>query len=146
MNWDAYVGPLPWFTYDGSTGAHRFGWGDINWGQHHYDIVQWGIGGDNTGPVEIRLENGMPVFRYANGVEVYGCSPPGEAWDAGRGVFRRHRGQITVHREKSLLRSAGDCQEKPPVRARPGVYYSTSHSGNFLECVRTRQQTICNAE
>jgi hypothetical protein len=27
-----------------------------------------------------------------------------------------------------------------------GVYYSNSHSGNFLDCVRSRQQTICNPE
>ena len=26
------------------------------------------------------------------------------------------------------------------------VYYSNSHSGNFLECVRTRQRTITDAE
>ena len=33
-----------------------------------------------------------------------------------------------------------------PIPNDSGVYYSNSHSGNFLECVRTRQQTICNAE
>ena len=58
MNWEAYVNCLPWFNYDGSTSAHRSGYGDINWGQHHYDIVQWGVCGDDTGPVEIRLEEG----------------------------------------------------------------------------------------
>jgi hypothetical protein len=26
------------------------------------------------------------------------------------------------------------------------VYYSTSHGGNFLDCVRTRQRTICDVE
>ena len=32
---------------------------------------------------------------------------------------------------------------------RPGdrrVYYSTSHSGNFLECVRSRRPTVCDPE
>ncbi|HQG48367.1 MAG TPA: hypothetical protein PK373_04685, partial [Sedimentisphaerales bacterium] len=26
------------------------------------------------------------------------------------------------------------------------VYYATSHSGNFLDCVRSRKATICNPE
>jgi hypothetical protein len=145
VNWDAYLGPLPWFNYDGNTGAHRFGWGDINWGQHHYDIVQWGIGADDTGPVEIHLEAGHPVYRYANGVEVHGCPPPGQTWDEGGACFVGTDGRITVHRAKFY--------SDPPEIARQssgvvgtGVYYSNSHSGNFLECVRSRQQTICNAE
>ena len=67
VNWEAYVNCLPWFNYDGNTGAHRFGTGEINWGQHHLDIAQWGADADHTGPDEIRLESGKPVFRYANG-------------------------------------------------------------------------------
>ena len=26
------------------------------------------------------------------------------------------------------------------------VYHATSHSGNFLECIRSRRQTICHPE
>src|SRR5690606_19443580 len=78
INWEAYVNCLPWFNFDGSTTAHRFGRGDINWGQHHIDIAQWGAGCDNTGPEEVRLEEGRPVFRYASGVEIIGTPPPGK--------------------------------------------------------------------
>ncbi|MGD0899952.1 MAG: Gfo/Idh/MocA family oxidoreductase, partial [Thermoguttaceae bacterium] len=144
VNWEAYVGPLPWFPYDGNTGAHRFGWGDINWGQHHYDIVQWGIGSDDTGPVEIRMEGATPVYRYANGVEVYGCPPPGEAWNQGGACFIGANGKITVHRTV-LTSDPADILKQSPG---PGgnIYHSTSHSGNFLECVRTRQRTIADIE
>jgi hypothetical protein len=145
VNWEAYLNCLPWFNYDGNTGAHRFGWGDINWGQHHYDIVQWGAAGDETGPEEIRLEDGKPVFRYASSVEVYGGPPPGKGWDAGGATFVGTDGSITVHREV-LVSDPPEILRETPVPNDSGVDYSTSHSGNFLECVRTRQQTICSAE
>ncbi len=145
VNWDTYVGPLPWFNYDGSTGAHRFGWGDINWGQHHYDIVQWGADADTTGPVEIHLADGKPVYRYATGVEVYGCPPPGQAWNEGGATFIGSAGSVTVHRNV-LTSNPPELIKEPPPADRAGVYYSTSHSGNFLECVRTRQPTISCAE
>ena len=145
VNWEAYVNCLPWFNYDGSTGAHRFAFGDINWGQHHYDIVQWGIGADDTGPVEIRLEQGRPVFRYANGVEVIGGPPPGCGWDEGGACFVGTEGKITVHRGK-FFSDPPEIVKETPGMSHTGVYYSTSHSGNFLECVRTRQRTICDAE
>jgi hypothetical protein len=46
-DWDLYLGPAPWLPYDGSTGPHRFDIGELNWGQHHYDIVQWPADADN---------------------------------------------------------------------------------------------------
>ena len=110
VNWEAYVNCLPWFNYDGNTGAHRFAFGDINWGQHHYDIVQWGVGADDTGPVEIRLEDGKPVFRYANGVEVFGCPPPGSEWDEGGACFVGTRREDHRPPRQVLLRSARDRQ------------------------------------
>jgi hypothetical protein len=144
VNWEAYVGPLPWFPYDGNTGAHRFGWGDINWGQHHYDIAQWGIGADDTGPVEIRMQGQVPIYRYTSGVEVYGCPPPNEKWDEGGACFVGSEGKIIVHRNK-LISDPADILEQSPG---PGgnIYYSRSHSGNFLECVRTRQRPISDVE
>ncbi len=144
VNWEAYVGPLPYFNYDGSTGAHRFGWGDINWGQHHYDIVQWGLGADDTGPIEIRLENNVPVYRYANGVEVFGCPPPGQQWQQGGACFVGESGRITVHRD--ILTSDPPDILKQRIDPPAGLYHSTSHGGNFLECVRTRQRTVCDVE
>jgi predicted dehydrogenase len=146
VNWDAYVNCLPWFNYDGNTGAHRFGYGGINWGQHCYDIVQWGVGADDTGPVEIHLENGNPVFRYANGVEVFGCPPPGAVWDEGGGAcFIGTEGKIAVGRSK-LSSDPPEIVKETPGMGHTGVYYSTSHAGNFLECVRTRQRTISDEE
>lgn len=146
VNWEAYVGPLPWFPYDGNTGAHRFGWGDINWGQHHYDIVQWGLGADDTGPIEIGVDDGgFPVYRYASGVEVYGRCPDGP-WQQGGACFIGSQGKITVHRDILTSDPPDILKEAPDNLSIPGVYHSTSHGGNFLECIRTRQRTISDVE
>src|SRR5439155_13067408 len=71
LDWDLYLGPAPWFPYDGNTGAHRFDIGELNWGQHHYDIVQWAAGADATGPVELFMNEGRSAYKYASGVVVY---------------------------------------------------------------------------
>ena len=78
LDWDLYLGPAPWLPYDGNTGAHRFDIGELNWGQHHYDIVQWAAAADETGPVELFMENGRSCYKYASGVVVYGKAYPGE--------------------------------------------------------------------
>ena len=146
VSWEPYVGPAPWFDYDGNTHGQRFAWGDINWGQHHYDIVQWGIGADDTGPVEIRMEGEIPVYTYANGVVVHGCPPPGEKWQQGGACFIGTNGKITVHRDILTSDPPEILKESSADASVPGVYHSTSHGGNFLECVRTRQRTIDDIE
>src|ERR1039457_7158120 len=78
LDWDLYLGPAPWLPYDGTTGAHRFDIGELNWGQHHYDIVQWAAGADDTGPVELFMEADRSCYKYASGVVVYGKPYPNE--------------------------------------------------------------------
>jgi predicted dehydrogenase len=149
-DWDLFLGPAPWSPYRGMGNAHLFGNGPINWGQHHFDIVQWGIGADDTGPVEVSKERVV----YANGVEVI-CGPypdpsiglgpnvkfPGE----GGCVFVGTEGKIAVDRQV-LLANPVEILRQP---LRPGDVHLPNpggHSTNFLHCVRTRQKTICNEE
>lgn len=146
LDWDLYLGPAPWRPFDGQADAHRFGWGSINWGQHHYDIVQWGIGSDDTGPVEIGWEEGKLFYRYANGVVVYGCPYPGERVGGSGGcTFVGTEGRIAMDRE-NLVSYPPSILEKPLGPNDEHLYETNSHSGNFLDCVRTRKRPICDAE
>ncbi|HUT36109.1 MAG TPA: Gfo/Idh/MocA family oxidoreductase [Planctomycetota bacterium] len=146
FDWDLYLGPVPWRPFDGHADAHRFGWGSINWGQHHYDIVQWGINADDTGPVEIGWEEGKLAYRYASGVVVYGCPYPGErVGGTGGCTFVGTKGRVAVDREH-IVSYPPEILNDPPRRDESPLYYSNSHSANFLDCVRTRKRTICDAE
>jgi hypothetical protein len=146
LDWDLWLGPAPCIPYPGHCDAHMFGWGSINWGQHHYDIVQWAIGSDDTGPVEIGWEDGKLAMRYSSGVVVYGCPYPGEkVGGSGGGTFVGAEGRIAVDREW-LVSYPPKILEQPLGPNDVHLYKSNSHSGNFLDCVRTRQRTICDAE
>ena len=154
VDWDLYIGPAPWCPFDGNLDAHRFGFGGINWGQHHYDIVEWGVGAE-TDPVEFNIaDNGRVVMRYETGVTVYGSPYPDPTLGlgpntrfAGEGgcVFVGTEGRIAVDRQQILSNPAHILRE--PLRPDDTrLYFSQSHSGNFLDCVRTRKRTICDAE
>ena len=89
LDWDMWLGPAPWRPYNEEL--HPFYWRpyrpfsggsmtDI--GAHMFDIAQWGLGMDHTGPVEIIPPDGKDVkrltYKYANGVLMYhgGSSGP----------------------------------------------------------------------
>jgi hypothetical protein len=146
LDWDLYLGPAPWLPYDGIVTAHRFDIGELNWGQHHYDIIQWAAGADDTGPVETFMENGRSNYKYANGVVVYGKPYPGEPIGGeGGACFVGTNGRINVDRS-ALISDPPDIVREPLRPDEVHLYRSDSHSGNFLECVRTRKKTICDAD
>jgi hypothetical protein len=144
LDWDLYLGPAPMIPYDGNTGAHRYDVGELNWGQHHYDVVQWTADADATGPVEIWLEQGRSCYRYPSGVVVYGRNYPGERVGAeGGACFVGSSGRIAVDRG-ALVSDPPEIVREPFTPGDPRVYRSDSHSGNFLQCVRSRTKPICD--
>ncbi len=146
LDWDLWLGPAPKMPYQGRSDAHLFGFGGINWGQHHYDIVQWVLDADRTGPVEISIEQGAAAYRYANGVMVYGRPYKDEKiGETGGGWYIGTKGRIGVDREH-LVSQPPSLMEKPLGQDAEHLYKTDSHSGNFLECIKTRKQTICDIE
>ena len=109
LDWDLYLGPAPDLPYDGNTGAHRFDIGELNWGQHHYDFVQWAADSDETGPVELFKDDGfratstraaswfmaghIPANLSAARAGPFSSAPmAGSPWTATRSfLIRRHR-------------------------------------------------------
>jgi len=148
LDWDLWLGPLSWRPYSGQTGQELPGVvvGDVNWGPHHYDIIQWTVNPDPTAPIEVTYDNGAIHYRYSNDVVVHSARYPGEkVGDDGGACFVGTEGRIAVDRG-SVVSYPPKLLAEPLRPADARVYHANSHSGNFLDCIRTRRLTICNPE
>ena len=152
FDWNMWLGPLPWRPYGGVAGHALPGMfiGDVNWAPHHYDIIQWTINPDHKAPIEVwtdpqdgRAKDAVVHYRYHSGVVVHSIGYPGEPVGADGGAcFVGTEGRIAVDRANLVSYPARILQEPlQPTDAR--VPHATSHSGNFLDCVRTRRLTVC---
>ena len=157
LDWDFWVGPAPWRPYSSvlappieyeGWARWRYFWdfgggGMTDWGAHHFDIGQWGMGADETGPVEIHPPNGKDVkvltYRYANGVVMTreeGVN--GLMFTGATGEVEVNRGFLRT-RPTSLMR----------LRLKPNdihLYKSNDHFADWLRCIRTRGKPICDVE
>jgi predicted dehydrogenase len=114
-----------------------------DWGAHHFDIAQWALGMDESGPVEIippddpKATHGVR-FRYANGVEV--VHRPGNNVQ-----FIGTNGEITVNRGRLNSRPA-EIVKTPIGEKDVRLYRSPGHLRDWLNCVRNRRRPICDVE
>lgn len=129
-------GPLGWISYRPYSGGEVTGWGP-----HGLDLIQWALGMDGTGPVELWPEGEggwAPVsFRYANGITVHldGKGP------AGGGRFVGDAGEIMVDRGKYDARPKGIVEE-PGGENEIRLEVSDNHMQNWLDCIRSREKPI----
>jgi len=152
IDWNLWLGPAPWRPFNsriclhGWEGYREFsGGGMTGWGSHHYDIAQWGLAADDTGPVEILPPNGKDrkylTFLYASGVPVYHMNRMGE-WAL---VFEGAEGKVAVNRGK-LQTWPASLMREPTRPDEVHLYPSDDHGGNFLWAIRNRQPAVCNVE
>ncbi len=152
FDWDLWLGPLPWRPFNGEAGHALPGdfVGDVNWSPHHYDVIQWVVNPDPAAPIEIEYEpptagrEAVIHYHYANGVVVHSSAYPGETVGReGGGCFVGTDGRIAVERTNIVFDP--DRIGREPLRPTDQrVYRADSHSGNFLDCIRTRRPTICD--
>ncbi|MCL5279512.1 MAG: Gfo/Idh/MocA family oxidoreductase [Planctomycetes bacterium] len=174
--WSPYTFQRSASRAEGSPGywmhIHDYGLGCLSgaWGIHHVDIAQWGNNTDDTGPLEVEGTGVLPqdglcdtavTWRvehlYANGVKMIhmdsrhtekefpqfvtpvlesrGC---GILFIGSDGWVIISRGGIDAH-PKSLLQTIFSANE-------PRLPVSNNHKRNFLDCLKTRQKTICPIE
>lgn len=118
-----------------------------DWGAHMFDIVQWGLGKDRSGPVEISpIGKEFIKYVYADGVVM--TSEPFDK-ELTKGVkFTGENGWIEVSRGSF---KASDPKFMPPEEAMkedPNVPYETRipHQKNFIEAVQNRVDPVVPVE
>jgi predicted dehydrogenase len=158
LNYDLWLGPAPWRPYNKQRVHYyfRFFWdysgGQMtNWGAHHLDIAQWGLGMDGSGPVAIEASATFDpekryevpqafkiTYKYANGVTVICESPSkktGTQFEGDQGMIYVNRGVLESTPEELADEARRKIGQSPKVK---------NHHQNWIECLKSRQLPICD--
>lgn len=163
LDYETWIGPAPWWPYCKARVHMNWRWNmDFGGGQymdwigHHLDIAHWGMGWDETGPVEIEAEGEYPTSgiynsptryyvraKYADGTPMVLAGGHDEIWSGTKWIGEY--GWIWVDRGQFETEPAGLKREViGPDEVR--LYKSRDHWQNFLDCVKSRGRTIAPAE
>ena len=163
IDYDLWLGPAPVAPYYPHVVNQR-GWYYVSdysksgwiaaFGVHDIDIAQWGMGLERSGPVRIAGRGVFPrdgtfdtvltyeiEFEYANGVRLLMTDTS------------RNRHGVRFQGTDGWVFTRGGCEADPQdlLREKFGphethLYRSPGHIRNFLECVKSRLETITPAE
>ena len=151
IDWDMWLGPSPWRPYnDRIRRSWRRYWdysgGEMtDWGAHHFDIAQWALGMDESGPVEIYPPDGKREVTYVYGKGVTLTRKEPKEWKDYSVLVTGTEGTVEMHREFLNTRPAALAR----YQIKPGevhLYKSDDHKQNFFDCIRTRRLCIADVE
>ena len=158
LDWDFWLGPLPWMPYHPRRAHVHFRWllcsggGNIrDRGAHILGIVSWAMNVDRAGPVSVEATGIAKPGLYDNPITM------SATWQFKDPDWTLHWDQPGEPKGGSYgAHFVGDAdtlafwdnfrtERKALVEPGPGeiaLYRSTNHMGNFLECVRTRRRPV----
>jgi len=120
-----------------------------DWGAHMIDMAHWGMGRDESGPVEVEGKGTFPprtdLWNAATGFE-FTCT-----YDDGVKMIVKSGGPTRFEGTEGSVDLGGKTD--PPELADTVIgpdeihlYESQSQHGNFLDCVKSRQRTAAPVE
>ncbi len=156
FDYDRWLGPTPLKPYfeERPKGDYGGGWrcfweygsrknGD--WGAHHFDIIQWALGMDDSGPTLFVPQGyeGEPYqyHQYANGIKVIRDHPERRNHMI---RFIGEKGDVMVSRG-ALESDPLNLSRKPLSPNDIKLYSSNNHRENWLDCIQSRGTPICSA-
>ena len=151
FDWDMWLGPVLRRPYHSKLSAVSWrpyrefcGGGFADMGAHHFDIAQWALGMDHTGPTKIYPPDAdgreRVSFEYANGIIMNHVG--GNSLGL---TFYGSDGELYVGRDG--LRAKPESILKEPIGPDDiRLYKSDDHHGNWLDCIRTRKKCVADVE
>jgi predicted dehydrogenase len=123
----------------------EFGGGMVtDWGAHMFDIAQWALDMDNSGPVEIFApdkDHPFLTYKYNNGITM-----THEKWEWDNAVlFTGTLGEIRIARGK-LETTPALLKDKVIGETEQHVYKSENHYKDFLNAMRKRSKPVSDVE
>ena len=172
LDWDMWCGPAPKVAYNNDLYLPRAnpGWlsfrpfsgGEMTgWGSHGFDQVQWALGMDDGGPLEVWSEGpawNPPTYTKAepktrgdtlcNQPKVFFRYPGDIIMELANGpdggaIFIGEKGTVTINR--------GVCESDPEelivetIRNRPRGL-DQNHQKNWLDCIKSRARPVADVE
>jgi predicted dehydrogenase len=155
LNYDRWLGPAPWEPYNAKRIEGNYGGGwrmfweygsrkNGDWGAHHFDIVQWALGMDESGPALFvpkgyegepnqyhSYQDGPKVIRDGDskGAMIRFVGETGEVHVGRGGYFKTEPTAL-----KNVVLKSGDVR----------LYDSGDHRADWLNSIKTRQPNICH--
>ncbi|MDO4575025.1 MAG: Gfo/Idh/MocA family oxidoreductase [Planctomycetia bacterium] len=151
IDWDLWLGPAPWRPYNQAycmgdwRGYYDFDSGarHLDWGAHTVDLCQFALGMDGTTPVRYWAEGDRMYADYENGVRL--VMRPNGWMGLGTCPVRFEGSDGWVETGDTGRTIVSDPAMYPDESDRVGTD-AASHVRNFLDCVKSRRQPVCNAD
>ncbi len=174
LDWDMWCGPHEVVPYNADLYAPRAkpGWisfrpysgGEMTgWGAHGLDQIQWALGMDETGPVDIWTEGDKfnpptytkpesrrrgelacrgPIifYKYANGVKL-----KLDNGNSGGGIFIGDKGKSEIFRGR-VTSNPVEVVKEPIKDSDLHLYKSDNHMQNWIDCIKSRKRCIADVE
>lgn len=164
LNWDKWLGPLPEtvkYHHDFNPTLNEKGgdlcWGKwrwfketggglmTDWGAHMFDIAQWAIGKDGSGPVKVipagyRQYDAL-TYLYDNGIVM--TEEPISGQEAGVQIFGEE-GTLSIFRGKYVTDNPKFAHELIPGKS--GYACTSWHHQDFIDAVRAHVDPLVPVE
>lgn len=161
-DWNLWLGPAPWRPFNESyvqgkwRGQYDFDSGArlLDWGAHTLDLCQWANNSDDTMPITYDPSPAAITCTYGNGVKLvldfledpFGDRSP--RWLTRLGTcpvrFIGDEGSVETGDEGEIVASSPALQKELSQIERVRGLDVSAHARNFFDCIKSREQTVCN--